>query len=61
MGEGITVGRKGKPKVELTDETIRKLPAAAVIEKHRSLRVLLKKGLNEGKIQIGRASCRERV
>ena len=51
MGEGITVGRKGKPKVELTDETIRKLPAAAVIEKHRSLRVLLKKGLNEGKIQ----------
>lgn len=45
------MGRKGKPKVELTDETIRKLPAAAVIEKHRSLRVLLKKGLNEGKIQ----------
>ena len=45
------MGRKAKPKVELTEETIRKLPAAAVIEKHRNLRVLLKKGLNEGKIQ----------
>lgn len=44
MGEGITVGRKAKPKVELTEETIRKLPAAAVIEKHRNLRVLLKRG-----------------
>lgn len=45
------MGRKAKPKVELTDDTIRTLPAAAVIEKHHSLRVLLEKGLNAGKIQ----------
>lgn len=45
------MGRKAKPKVDLTDEVIKKLPAAAVIEKHRSLRSLLQKGLNAGKIQ----------
>lgn len=45
------MGRKAKPKVELTDDTIRTLPAAAVIEKHHSLRVLLTKGLSAGKIQ----------
>lgn len=45
------MGRKAKPKVKLTDDTIRTLPAATVIEKHHSLRVLLEKGLNAGKIQ----------
>lgn len=45
------MGRKAKPKVKLTDNTIRTLPAAAVIEKHLSLRALLEKGLNAGKIQ----------
>lgn len=45
------MGRRAKPKVDLDDEAIRALPAAAVIEKHRSLRVLLQKGLNTGKIQ----------
>lgn len=45
------MGRKAKPKVELTDDVIQTLPAAEVIEKHHSLRVILQNGLNTGKIQ----------